>query len=184
MHQVQVVAPAATSLVTTAELSNHLLLFGDTSYDDELQGILLQAEDYISGFLGEYLVSTTVRERVFGWGDIHLAHKNPSNLVVSYYDGTNTPQVFNAANYVLDLSGEYPVIKFKTTPPTPSTDLTFQGYVTYDTALPVVPAAIKRAVLMVAAELFEHRSDSSEKKAERAHLTAMRLLQKHRRWGV
>ena len=44
----QVTTPAATSYNTVAELKTHLLLFGDTSYDAELQDILLAAEEHLS----------------------------------------------------------------------------------------------------------------------------------------
>ncbi len=67
---------ATTSLVTTTELKTHLLLFGDTSYDTELQAILLSTEDFINDFLGEYLVSTTVRGNIPTFGDLYLPHKS------------------------------------------------------------------------------------------------------------
>ena len=177
-----VTVPATTSLVTVADLKTHLLLFGDTSYDTEIQDILLAAEGFISDFLDDYLVSTTVRMNIFAFGDTTLYHKNPTNVVVSYWDTNNTAQVWAASNYVIDTSDVYPTILFETNPTGTSTKFANKGYITYDTALTPVPSKITHAVLLVAAELFENRNNSSEKKMEKVQLTAMRLMQSLRGW--
>ena len=178
----QVTVPATTSLVTVADLKTHLLLFGDTSYDTELQDILLAAEGFISDFLDDYLVSTTVRMNIFAFGDTTLYHKKPTNVVVSYWDTNNTAQVWAASNYVIDTSDVYPTIIFSANPTGTSTKFANKGYITYDTALTPVPSKITHAVLLVAAELFENRNNSSEKKMEKVQLTAMRLMQSLRGW--
>ena len=178
----QVTIPATTSYVSVADLKTHLLLFGDTSYDTELQDILLSAEDFLSDFLGEYLVSTTVRLNVFSFGDIYLPHKSVSSVVVSYWDTNDTAQVHASSNYVIDTSGAHPVIKFTTVPSGLSTKFDNKGYVTYATSLSSIPAKVRHAILLISSELFENRSESSEKKMELAKLTAMRLIQSSRGW--
>ena len=177
-----VTVPATTSLVTVADLKTHLLLFGDTSYDTELQDILLTAEGFISDFLDDYLVSTTVRQNLYAFGDTTLHHKNPTNVVVSYWDANNTAQVWASSNYVIDTSDVYPTIIFDANPTGQSTKFANKGYITYATALTPVPAKIKHAVLLVAAELFENRNNSTDKKMEKVQLTAMRLMQSIRGW--
>ena len=178
----QVTIPATTSYVSVADLKTHLLLFGDTSYDTELQDILLSAEEFLSDLIGEYIVSTTVRLNVFAFGDIYLPHKSVSSVVVSYWDINNTAQVHAPSNYVIDTSGLHPVIKFTTTPTGLSNKFDNKGYVTYATALSNVPAKVRHAILLISSELFENRSESSEKKSEAAKLTAMRLIQSIRGW--
>ena len=178
----QVTIPATTSLVTVADLKTHLLLFGDTSYDTELQDILLTAEGFISDFIDDYLVSTTVRMNIFAFGDTTLEHKNPTSVVVSYWDSNNTAQVWASSNYVIDTSDVYPTIIFDTNPTGLSTKFANKGYVTYATALTPVPAKITHAVLLIAAELFENRNNSTDKKMEKVQLTAMRLMQSLRGW--
>jgi hypothetical protein len=178
----QVTIPATASLVPVADLKTHLLLFGDTSYDTELQDILLTAEGFVSDFLGDFLATTTVRKNIVAFGDIELPHKSPTNIVVSYWDTSNTAQVWPSSNYVVDTSDVYPVIIFNTNPSGFSTKFANKGFVTYDTVLDPVTAKIKHAVLLIAAELFENRNNSSEKKMEKVQLTAMRLMQSLRGW--
>ena len=178
----QVTSPATTSLTTVAELKTHLLLFGDNSYDAELQDILLAAEEYISDFLGEYLVATSVRVNVVNFDDTTLPHKSASSVVVNYWDTNNAAQVYASSNYRIDVSGKYPTIKYSAQPAGKSSTSTYAGFITYTTSLDVVPQKLSRAVLLVAAELFENRNNSSEKASYATKLTAMRLVQSLRGW--
>ena len=178
----QVTIPATTSLVTVADLQTHLMLFGDTSYDTELQDILLAAEGYISDFLGEYLTTTTVRVNVTSFDDTRLPHKSAAAVVVSYWDASDAAQVHTSDNYRIDVSGEFPVIKYSAQPTGRSATSDYAGYITYTTSLSVVTPKISRAVLLVAAELFSSRSESAETKMAKATLTAQRLIQSLRRW--
>ena len=178
----QVTVPASTSYVPVAELKTHLLLFGDTSYDTELQEILLASEEFLSDFLGEYMTDTTVRINFFSFGDLTLPHKVATTPVVSYWDTNNTAQVHASSNYVIDTSTLYPTIKFTSNPTGLSTKFDNAGYVTYVTSLDTIPAKLNRAILIVAAEMFENRTESSEKKMEAVKLTAMRLIQSIRGW--
>ena len=178
----QVTTPATTSQTTVAELKTHLLLFGDNSYDTELQDILLAAEEYISDFLGEYLTATSVRVNITSFDEITLPHKSASTVVVNYWDTDDAAQVHASTNYRIDVSGEYPAIKYSTQPSGRSGTSTYAGYITYTTSLAVVPQKLSRAVLLVAAELFENRNNSSDKASYATKLTAMRLVQSLRGW--
>ena len=178
----QVTVPATTSLVTVADLKTHLLLFGDTSYDTELQDILLAAEGFISDFLDDYLVSTTVRMNIFAFGDTTLYHKKPTNVVVSYWDTNNTAQVWAASNYVIDTSDVYPTIIFSANPTGTSTTFANKGYITYDTVLTPIPKKVRHAVLLVASEMFESRREIADRITYDASITSMRLIQSLRGW--
>jgi len=177
-----VTVAANASYKTVAELKTHLLLFGDNSYDSELQSILLAAEDYLSGYLGEFISPTTVRVNVSSFGDTKLPHKANAGVVVTYWDAANTAQVVPSGDYVVDTSGAYPVIKYTTTPTGLSALFDYVGYITYTTSLGIVSPKLSSAILLVAAELFENRNNSSEKKAEAVQLSAMRLIQSLRGW--
>ena len=178
----QVITPATTSLVPVADLKTHLLLFGDTSYDTELQDILLTAESFISDFLGDFLSSTTVRINLPVFSDTVLPHKNPTNLRVAYWDQDDLEAPLNPNKYVVDASADYPRIIFKTPPSNTTSTFTNKGLITYETALSPISAKIKHAVLLIAAELFENRNNSTDKKMEKVQLTAMRLMQSARGW--
>lgn len=179
----QVTTPAATSYNTVAELKTHLLLFGDTSYDAELQDILLAAEEYLSDFIGEYLVDTVIRVNVTSFDDTTLPHKSASTVVVNYWDTNNAAQVHASSNYRIDVSGEYPTIKYSAQPSGRSGTSTYAGYITYTTFMAVVPQKLNRAVLLVAAEMFENRTNSvTGTIVAKVQLTAMRLMQSLRGW--
>jgi uncharacterized phiE125 gp8 family phage protein len=178
----QVTAPAATSYNTVAELKTHLLLFGDTSYDTELQDILLAAEEYISDFLEEYLIDTTVRVNVTSFDDTTLPHKFNTGVVVSYWDESNVAQVHAASNYRVDVSGDYPTIKYSAQPSGRSGTSTYAGYITYTTYMSVIPQKLNRAVLLVAAEMFESRREVSGSITYAASLASRRLIQSLRGW--
>ena len=178
MSKYIVTTPAATSYVPVSELQTHLLLFGDSSYDSELQDILLAAEEYLADFMGEYLVDTGIRVNICDFGsDAVLPHKFYTGIAVMYWDSNNSAQTLSTSDYIVDLSGEYPVLKVTTAPTDVSTVLDCAGYMTYTTYMSYVPAKLNRAVLLIAAEMFNNRTESSVKKMEKVHLTAMRLIQ-------
>lgn len=177
-----VTASAATSYNTVADLKTHLLLFGDTSYDAELQDILLAAEEYLSDFLGEYLVETAIRVNITSFDDTTLPHKAASTVVVNYWDASDVAQVHAASNYRIDVSGAYPTIKYSAQPSGRSGTSTYAGYITYTTEMAVVPQKLNRAVLLVAAELFESRREVSDSITYAAPLASKRLIQSLRGW--
>lgn len=178
----QVTIPATATFVTVAELKTHLLLFGDTSYDTELQDILLTAEGFVSDFLGEFLAPTTVKIILPTLNDTTLLHKYVTNVVVNYWDADDLDAPVNPNTFTLDKSGVYPRLLFKTKPTSISTTTTNQGSVSYLTSLSPVPSKVKHAILLIAAELFENRNNSTDKKMEKVQLTAMRLMQSLRGW--
>lgn len=174
--------PASTAPVSTAELSTHLQLFGDTSYDTELAALILTAQDFVSAHLGQP-VSATVIQRLFSdFGDICLVHVGTSAITVHYFDVDNAVQVLGAGNYVVDTSGVAVVVRIKTNPTSISSDFANAGYVQYTTAITNVPAKVKHAILMVAAELFEVRAESTDAKLRKAHITVKNLLLSEKRW--
>ena len=178
----QVTTAAATSYNTVADLKTHLLLFGDASYDAELQDILLAAEEYISDFLGEYLVDTAIRVNITSFDDTTLPHRAVSTVVVNYWDASDVAQVHAATNYRIDVSGDYPTIKYSAQPSGRSGTSTYAGYITYLTEMAVIPQKLNRAVLLVAGELFESRREASDSITYAAPLASKRLIQSLRGW--
>jgi uncharacterized phiE125 gp8 family phage protein len=179
----KVTTPATTSVVSVADLKTHLLLFGDDAYDAELQAILLTAEGFISDFIGEYISTTSLLVNIADFSDFHFTHKDPTSVVVSYWDSNNTAQTLSADNYTVDASGEYLRIIFDTKPSDLTSVLTNQGYITYTTTMSVVTPKLKHAVLLVAAELFENRTNSvTGVSIAKLPLSAMRLIQTLRGW--
>jgi len=179
----QVITPATTSLVSVADLKTHLLLFGDTSYDTELQDILLTAEGFVSDFLDDFLATTTVKVNLFVLGDTVLPHKSPTNVRVAYWDDSDIEAPINPSNFFLDTSAVYPRLVFRTKPTNISTEFVNQGFIEYDTVLTPVPAKVKHAVLLIAAELFENRTDSiTGTIVAKLPLSSLRLIQSLRGW--
>lgn len=170
-----VVTPASTCPVSVAELSTHLQLFGDNSYDTELQALLLTAQEYVSDKLGEFVSDTEVNVPLADFSDVDLIHQNVRWVSVKYYDVNNNQKTLDASNYVLDETGTSARITF-TTVPTTSTDFKYPAFVQYTTRFDVVPSKVKHAILMTAGELFEVRTESTDAKDRRAAITVDRLL--------
>jgi hypothetical protein len=123
-----------------------------------------------------------VRQNLYAFGDTTLHHKNPTNVVVSYWDTNNTAQVWASSNYVIDTSDVYPTIIFDANPTGQSTKFANKGYITYATALTPVPAKVNHAVLMVAAELFESRREVTDSITYATPIASKRLIQSLRGW--
>lgn len=170
-----VVTPASTCPVSVAELSTHLQLFGDNSYDTELQALLLTAQEYVSDKLGQYVSDTQIKVPLEDFSDLEIHHHNIRWVAVKYYDEANNQQTLNTSNYILDETGVRARLEFKTVPTT-TTDFEYPAFVQYTTGYDAVPNKVKHAILMTAGELFEVRTESTDAKDRRAAITVDRLL--------
>ena len=80
------------------------------------------------------------------------------------------------------LFGDYPTIKYSAQPSGRSGTSTYAGYITYTTYMSVIPQKLNRAVLLVAAEMFESRREVSGSITYAASLASRRLIQSLRGW--
>jgi uncharacterized phiE125 gp8 family phage protein len=176
----KVITQANTVPVSNTELTTHLQLWGDDSYDSEIEPILFTAQEIVSDRLGEFVSNTVIQMPMSDFSDVELVHQNTSDITVSYYDANNALQVLNANNYVIDSTGKNTKICFENTP-TVSSDYQYPAFVQYSTGYQVVPRMIKHAILLTAAELFEVRSETTEKARVQAQLCVQRLLQSKKR---
>jgi len=168
--------------VSVADLKAHLFLFDDDSYDAELSYILLSAQDIVTDLLGEHISSTTIQCNLQTFEDACLPHRNILALdSVQYYDATDTLVELAEADYYLDDTGVDAKIKFNTRY-TLSTKYDRPLLVSYEAGMSVVPQVLAQAVLLVSAELFEVRSETTTVQRHRAIPVATKLLMKYRRW--
>jgi uncharacterized phiE125 gp8 family phage protein len=173
---------AAETPVCVSDLKAHLFLFDDDSYDAELQYILLSAQDIVSDLLGEHISSTIIQCNLSSFENTVLPHKNILEVsCVSYYDTTDTLITLAASDYYLDTTGIDTKIKFLAHPAV-SSKYDNAVAVHYEAGMEVVPQVLAQAILIIAAELFEVRSESTETQRTKAMNVATQLLMKHRRW--
>lgn len=178
------VSQNATDLVVSVEdLKAHLFLFDDDSYDDELECIIFSAQDIVSDLLGEHVSSTTITYNIASFDDeAILPHRAVAGIKsIYYYDTTNNPVLLPEEDFIFDYSGKDIKLKFLNKP-TVSKDYDYPISVEYTASIDPLPYALAQAILIVAAELFEVRSETTEKARSEGIKVATKLLMKHRRW--
>ena len=176
MHNVHwstdVVTPPAIEPVTLAEAKDHLRI--DVTDDDALVGFMIQAaRESIESFLGRTIITTTFDlflDRFPGRsGTIVVpSPRLQSVTTVKFIDTAGVLQTVPSADFLVDTSSEPGRI-------TPSTDsLIWEETETrikavevryvagYGTATTDVPEAIRLAILLMTADLYEHRENQSE----------------------
>ncbi|WP_157888292.1 head-tail connector protein [Neptunicoccus sediminis] len=169
----KIVTSSTTSPVTVNELKQHLLLWGDDSYDSELDSILLAASDYVAGWLNRP-VGATVYSQGFKDFNIQLDHDG-TGIVVKYFDDNATEQTLASSNYIVDSTGDRTRIVVKNEPII-GNDYSFPVQVQYSTGATTVSARVKHAILIASATLFENRAENSETQKYNCAMTVARLL--------
>ncbi|WP_168199283.1 head-tail connector protein [Pseudorhodobacter turbinis] len=171
---------AFSTPVSVSDLKMQLQLFGDSSYDLELATLLLTATDYVSKHIGKQISSSKFELNIPSFNINTFDTKNVDIISVKYYDEDNTLQTLDKAQYLVDSTSVHARILFSM-PPIISKDFQNPICIQYYSEMKVVPQVIRHAILMVAAELFEVRTESTDAKARKAAITVDRLLASERR---
>ena len=184
----EVTTPASVGVVTLAEVKDHLQIFGtssDTTYDDYLKNLILAADKHASDIIGQSLSRTEYTDSYSGW-DARLmlsATQIDAKPVVRYYDGDNTLRTVAAADFFLDESAAEKAVVFTTTQTAIlSKHVANPVQAVYDSVYLSASSqsAIKQAVLMLIADLFEQRESMTSEKSVMSYLTAEQLLLPYR----
>jgi len=177
----------SAGVVSLQEVSDHLSLFGDTTYNTYLTRLIVAASTFASNYIGESLESSTIVDYYDAW-DARLelskrfADSRPAPSV-TYYDTANAVKTLTTS-LIIDNSGESAALIYALSPSAAlSTQITNPITVTYSTSNlnTAESEAIKQAVLMVISDLFHDRADNLEGSRSKAHVTAERLLAPYRR---
>jgi len=177
----------SAGVVSLQEVSDHLSLFGDTTYNTYLTRLIVVASTFASNFIGESLESSTIVDYYNGWDSRlelskRFADSRPAPSV-TYYDSSNVVRTLTTAS-IIDGSGETAALVYTAAPLVAlSTQITNPITVTYSTSNlnTAESEAIKQAVLMIISDLFHDRADNIEGSRSKAHITAERLLAPYRR---
>lgn len=148
------------------EVKKHLeIAAGDSTHDDQLQGMIQQAREQVEHDCQVVLVHRTVTEK-FNWsGDEEywqLYYRPISSITsVTYYDSTNTQQTFSASNYSLDADRRR--VWLNSNAAWPTTYDRWDGItVTYVAGYGAnggsVPQMFKQAMLLLIGYYFEERT--------------------------
>jgi uncharacterized phiE125 gp8 family phage protein len=177
----KITTPALSAPISVEDLNTHLQLFGDNSYDAELAQLIYTAQEHVSNQLGKIISDTGIELPLKGFSDITLPHSEVTSLSVTYYDENNATQVMAlGVDYILDPTGFAPRVHFERTPLV-SNQYDYPAFISYTASFSSVPAVVKHAILMTAAELFEVRTESTDAKDRVAQICVSRLLSKHRK---
>lgn len=176
----RIVQNIVTAPVTVSKFKNHLQLWGDDSYDDELSKLLLTATEYVGNHIGKAVGQIAVDMFLTSFDDAPLLHDNATDIAISYYDENNTLQTLASSEYLIDPTVTPQEIIFKTRLNL-SNDYANPVVVSYSAGMDFPPLVIQHAILMTAAELFEVRTESTDAQARVAQITVSRLLAKDKR---
>ena len=161
----KITAEATAAPVTAENLRNHLLLFGDTSFDTELGAIILVAQKLIADEIGEFPSSTTIRQPYNSFSKfMPMRHRFITSISqIQYYDSDDTLQTLSTDDYLFDEIGadkrvivtNIPTGALSSNYPTPI-------YIDYIAGMDPVPNTVEQAILICAGELFKNRENTND----------------------
>ena len=160
-----IITEATTAPVTAENLRNHLLLFGDTSFDTELGSIILVAQKLLADEIGEFPSSTTIRQPFNSFSKLmSLRHRFITSITqIQYYDSDDTLQTLSTDDYLFDEIGadkrvivtNIPTDELSSNYPTPI-------YIDYVAGMDPIPMTVEQAILICAGELFKNRENTND----------------------
>jgi uncharacterized phiE125 gp8 family phage protein len=158
--------------VSVQDLRRHLRLWDDQSYDLELGSLLATATEYVAAHIG-HPIGSTVEAWFPSFDAVQITQNNPTSISISYYGTNDVIQALDTDQYQIDTTASPPVIVIPN-PPELSSAYINPIRLRYQTN--TVSKSISHAILMVAAELFEVRTESTDAKNRIAAITIDRLL--------
>ena len=170
---------APTSHITLDEVKQHLGIFS-AEFDVELTRIINAASEWSNDILGEVVGDTTFQAFYSQLdGRLFLGHKFVTTVIsVTYFDASGNFTAVDAADYVFDVTSEYPSIVItagsRSTSPNHRNPVDIQ----YLAGLPDAQYTdkIRQATLIIAADMFENKTSLIAGPNNPAYITATRLL--------
>ena len=177
--------PASSGMVTLAEAKEHLSLFTDNTFDDYINDIIIAATIHAGNFIGQSLEVVGVIDYFRGWDSrLVLSHGNIESVTaIRSYNPDMGLVVVPPREYVVDSSSEQAAVVF-TTPQSSALSEKIANPIQVSFNSLFVNAtenrAIKQAVLIIVADLFQSRETNTEGGSTLSHVTAERLLAPYR----
>lgn len=166
--RIQVVTPASGDPVSLSEAALHCRV--DTTTDHPtLQANIRAATKAAENYLGRPILTRTYRQFFDAWpcGDVLELRRSPLVSVthVKTYDDADTATTFASSNYFVDTVSQPGRIVLRSAASWPTADrvanpIEVEYKAGYGTDPASVPADIRQAVLMLTANLYEHRGET------------------------
>jgi uncharacterized phiE125 gp8 family phage protein len=157
-------ADSASEPITLPEAKDHLEIeHGDK--DTLIASLITAARNMAESYTNRSLFTQTwvMTMSYFPCGVIELKRGITASITsLKYYDGAGSQQTWNSANYRLDNSDDIAIIQADNGWPTDVYDRSDAVEITYVTGwanVANIPEAIKSALKMTVAHLFENRQD-------------------------
>lgn len=192
-------APASEP-VTRDEAKAHLRIESAVTTDDSLiDGLITAARQWVESYIGKALITQTWQVAYDGGAldDLFLQDSaayaypqraislpigpNASSVSVTTYDDSDSATVFSTSNYYVDQISDPPrlVLRNGASWPTPGRDgngMIIQYTCGYGSAA-AVPEAIKAAVKMLVAQMYEYRGEDEAATLAQPSFAVKALLQ-------
>lgn len=186
------ITPPASEPVSLAELKLHARVdFGDD--DTTLQALLDAAVAHLDGYsgvLGRCLISQTWKQTYRDWcGRFRLPFPDASSVVVKYFDADGAEQTVSSSLYEIVDGEKGSEVVFKDAFTEPSLDddrdapVSVEFVAGYGDA-DAVPAALKVAIMMLAAHWYQNREAVLVDAPKSVPLGFDALTEPYRRVGV
>lgn len=175
------------SLVSLAEVKDHLSLFGDTTFDTYLNRLMIVATDHVGVTISEALAERDVEDYYARFSRrLYLSTKaSDSAVVLTYVDREGTTETVVATDYTLDTSTDIQSVYFRD-------GFSLPGSLSRAVQLPIKIAyteldstleeqeSIKQSILLMIGDMFKDRENQVEGSRANVNITMDRLLRPHR----
>ena len=182
----KIINEVAPSDVSLTEIKQHLNIYDDSD-DVYLSHLLDAATAAANNYVGEFIGETELISYYSEFASLQLPYEYVSEVVsVSYMNEDGNSQIVDKNSYLLDTTSTTPNVKLKKTyswPADVSSDYDNPVSVTFICSLgrTNMTASSVQAILMIAAELYKNRENSTEVNSNKIPFSAERLLDRVRR---
>lgn len=188
---VKTITPAAVEPVTVAEAKTHLRV--DHADDDVyIAALIAAARETVENWTNRSLTNQTYELVQDGWpaGDTFYLPRSPLQSVTSvkYKDSAGDESTLSSAAYLVDTDALPPRLRLKSGQTWPSVVLLEASAIRvrfvagYGAAASAVPAALKQAVLLLVAGMYENRENETTARTTEIVIGAMALMTPYRVW--
>ena len=189
----RIITRPTTAPISVSQLQDHLQLYGDDSFNDYLQALLITGIELINTLTDGFVGDTTVEAYNGSLNDFSLPHFDVSSITsLQYYDLDNVLQTVPTTDYYLDnTGGQFPAVRFTTGYVAPQVHpgrsnpvvVRYVSSITTEASQDggILEQDIAHALMIICEDLFRTRGSTVSHVSNPTRFTAEVLLSRYRR---